>query len=1450
MWLPTWSVTDIQELRTTQFRSRLFTIGIAVALVNAIDASPAIAQQLRAGKNVNMVGGPVELVVQGNEITKIIGEPTPQRDNEPSMACAPSNPQMCLGASNSTRLVNLPLSGNATVTGDSWIAIYWNWGGVSTPGQPKQWKTTLLPGFPNDGTAFGKSTPIHGREAAADPTVRAFPGGWYVSGIAFNRADVNNTESAGVENKKGVAFIAVILDPGDPTKDPTVAGIYTADDGGSGQFLDKTWITTLASGGNLCGTLVFGETVFTGNGTNNQSKVIIKTVNTCSDTWPQWTIPWKYSAKVSESYAINQSVNLFGSPDGSINATWRVFATANLGVEGQILHSKSGPTTPGKSWSKPSVVRSFGLANASRAPDQVSLPAAPPNDVYRMFRTNAYPTGCVTSNGVTYVAFSERPDPYGYARVKVAKLQGNQWNVTAVDDAPGLKGNQLQPALTCSGRILTVAWVDQRNDSAPRAFDPPWTSNLFGTAKISDNPLTYQIGRFVLDPIPPPPTNTMDIRAARSDANGNFRPSIQVSRYRFGRIGDLVLQTEYDAVNWPMFGKLPFISDYIDLVPDRTLVPYTKTDGSIGYRPFAVNPDGSENTAEATESVVTHVTWTDNRDAIPSYFSFGSDADPNTGGTSHPPEPTNAWLTTDATGNQIENWQAAGSQCVVNGVPTANKNQNVYTAALVDNVVAGVLDESSTASGLRAYGIFVGNTTTAARQYNVSTDHGSFSLTDSTKTSLSLEVPGNNTRAVTLFLPSDPPVPVTIVTVQENVTDGFKRSVIITPSSAIGGDPETHDVSLTVFDGTVQQVDNPIFDPTNPIFDPANPIFDPTNPIYDPANPIYDPANPIYDPANPIYDPANPIYDPTNPIFDPTNPIYDPANPIFDPTNTTPSDPNTNNTVYEQPKVTQLSSFFTNDGNIASGYDFYTAIAALPGDLIWQLVIARVSVATATGNACDVHRVPRIETVTNVGMTGGQNTADSSLVLQSGESAFVLIRIYHQETYDGQPFTFNPQQASITVTAQADPNASAHYGNHAPVASNASPTTNEDTPVAINLVATDADGNTLTYDIVSGPTYGTLSGTAPSLTYTPDANYNGSDNFTFRANDGVLNSNLATVSITVTPVNDAPTAANNSYSTNEDVQLVVAAPGVLGNDTDVDGDTLAAVLVSGPAHGSLTLNANGSFTYTPAANYNSSDSFTYKANDGSVDSNVASVTITITLVNDAPVANSQSVTTAENTAVAITLTAADVEGDPLTYTIVTPPTHGTLTGSGANRTYTPQLNYVGPDSFTFGVNDGALNSNTATVSITVTPGYGFNGLLAPYQPPPKKTWNLGQAVPLVWQYTDTNGVAIDSSAVRDLLAIGFVRLGAVGAKNCSGAEDPSTQQINRDFPGNSNFQYFTAANPHPTAGANTWQFNWQLIAPVTAGCWNGRVILDLNHNGVFGDTGDQVNGPFQFLVKP
>src|SRR5207248_3098223 len=171
----------------------------------------------------------------------------------------------------------------------------------------------------------------------------------------------------------------------------------------------------------------------------------------------------------------------------------------------------------------------------------------------------------------------------------------------------------------------------------------------------------------------------------------------------------------------------------------------------------------------------------------------------------------------------------------------------------------------------------------------------------------------------------------------------------------------------------------------------------------------------------------------------------------------------------------------------------------------------------------------------------------------------------------------------------------------------------------------------------------------------------------YKANDGTADSNVATVTLTVSAVNDAPAAAKDSFSTAEDTSLTIAAAaGVLVNDTDVDGNALTALVVTPPAHGTLTLNANGGLTYTPNANFSGSDSFTYKANDGTADSNTATVTLTVTSVNHAPVAQDANMAAESGTPSTIVLAATDVDGNPLTYRIVSNPAHGTLSGAAPN----------------------------------------------------------------------------------------------------------------------------------------------------------------------------------------
>jgi len=275
--------------------------------------------------------------------------------------------------------------------------------------------------------------------------------------------------------------------------------------------------------------------------------------------------------------------------------------------------------------------------------------------------------------------------------------------------------------------------------------------------------------------------------------------------------------------------------------------------------------------------------------------------------------------------------------------------------------------------------------------------------------------------------------------------------------------------------------------------------------------------------------------------------------------------------------------------------------------------------------------------------------------------------------------------------------------------------TDEDVAVDITLEATDLEDDPLTFSVVDEPLHGTLSGTAPDLTYTPDADYTGADSFTFQANDGIDDSNVATVSITINPVADGPSAQDDVLATDEDTALDFADTDLLANDSHPDGIPfgITAVDAASVEGGTIDDLGGGSYQYTPPENFNGTDSFTYTVEDDDGASDTATVVVTVNAVNDAPVAEDQEVTVDQNGVVDITLVATDVDGDDLTFTVVDSPLHGVLTGSGAALTYTPDTDFSGSDSFTFMVNDGTVDSNVATVTITVNPVGGPTLLFLP-----------------------------------------------------------------------------------------------------------------------------------------
>tara|TARA_A100000164_G_scaffold239376_1_gene212665 strand:+ start:630 stop:3659 length:3030 start_codon:yes stop_codon:yes gene_type:complete len=285
--------------------------------------------------------------------------------------------------------------------------------------------------------------------------------------------------------------------------------------------------------------------------------------------------------------------------------------------------------------------------------------------------------------------------------------------------------------------------------------------------------------------------------------------------------------------------------------------------------------------------------------------------------------------------------------------------------------------------------------------------------------------------------------------------------------------------------------------------------------------------------------------------------------------------------------------------------------------------------------------------------------------------------------------------ATVTVTVNAV--------NDAPVTQNVSFTTDEDTPYTESYTAyvSDVDGDDLTIIGVTNPTFGTATCEGTDCTYTPNQDYHGTDSFTYKVNDGELDSNISTVSVTINPVNDAPIANDVTASTTSRMGNMRQSVDITLSVTDADGDDLTISIVSDVSNGTTSLSGS-TVTYTPTANYDGTDTFTYKANDGTVDSNIATGTITITDTNQAPIANDMSLSLDRESSIDFTLDASDQDGDSLSKTIVSQPDNGTLVpGAGLNYTYTPDSGYFGTDSFTYKVNDGTSDSDAKTVSFDI-----------------------------------------------------------------------------------------------------------------------------------------------------
>lgn len=278
-------------------------------------------------------------------------------------------------------------------------------------------------------------------------------------------------------------------------------------------------------------------------------------------------------------------------------------------------------------------------------------------------------------------------------------------------------------------------------------------------------------------------------------------------------------------------------------------------------------------------------------------------------------------------------------------------------------------------------------------------------------------------------------------------------------------------------------------------------------------------------------------------------------------------------------------------------------------------------------------------------------------------------------------------RVTITITAV----------NDAPTLSDQNSSTNEDVAKSVILTATDIDRNALSYSIATQPSHGTATLSGSLTIYTPTANYNGSDSFTVKAYDGTAYSTPATVTMTVNAVNDVPTVTNQETNITEDTTTTFGL-----STSDVDGNALTVTLYRNTTKG--TLNVSGTTaTYTPNADYNGDDSFSYQVNDGTTNSPTrADVTLHVTAVNDAPVADAKWIRAANGKPAHLVVSATDVDSSTFTYSIAARPAHGTAFIWNENRVfYLPRNDYDGSDSFSYTASDGTSTSTAATVTVDV-----------------------------------------------------------------------------------------------------------------------------------------------------
>jgi hypothetical protein len=778
--------------RGTDFKLAL--AGVAVAtLAGGAGASLLFAQT--PGPSVNMVSG---TSLPG-------GDPFLQRQNEPSIAVSTRNPEHLLAGANDYRTVDLPGLPDDEETGDSWVGLFSSLDGGQT------WRSTLVPGYPQDTSPEGLASPLKGLAAAADPVVRAGTHGLFYYGLmAFDR-----------DKKVSRLAVARFVDMNDReggdiaagTSPIRYAGTSVVAQGNSGQFVDKPWLVVDVPrpGAATCvlptsppqsvpaGIVYMAWARLTG--VRNTQLMLARSLD-CGASWSQ-------PVSLSEGEARNQAPALAIDPvSGELYVAWRRFAVPQ--ADDAIVLVQSSDL--GESFSKPRELVPAG--GTPLAPfDQGSDPALGASRT--AFRTNAYPSLAVSVDATgrrrVHVAWAQRTRPAGDARIVLSTSEdgGATWSEPSPVDAGPLeddfggafdRGHQFMPQLASrSGRLL-VLYYDTRLDHTRGVrtpgrdpVDPSATGPLYLEQRVPQGELVLPGGSagadlvftpHVDDAQPPLLTHrhTIDVRVAQLDLREGVdfaRPrftSARVSHYPYGITGtraggealdvpDALHQLKFNPPNLPLFamGTTPFVGDYID----------------VGGLEFVPGPGGEWRFAtEWAAAPVFHAVWTSNEDVRP--------------------PPDGDWTS----------YTPPGRPGCVPG-REGMRNQNVYTGRITQGLAVSSPQttiplppfQAEDASSIGAFVVDVQNSTGEARSLRLRIldqpvdGVASFvppEVGTPPRTTLDVQVAGHSGTSRTVFAASsDPAAPVRVEVAEVDAPGGDLVPHGLTAFVTLNGDPST-----------------------------------------------------------------------------------------------------------------------------------------------------------------------------------------------------------------------------------------------------------------------------------------------------------------------------------------------------------------------------------------------------------------------------------------------------------------------------------------------------------------------------------------------------------------------------------------------------------------------------------------------------------------------------------